>query len=61
MPLWDWRHPLKLRRNSQELRVELLMALGELDVFTAKLRAEINKGGGEHDTRGPSGGASRDR
>ena len=61
VPLWDWHHPLKLRRNSQELRTELLMAMAELDVFTAALRAEIDRGDGEHDPRRPAGGPPRDR
>ena len=53
MPLWDWHHPLKLRRKDQVLRAELLLAMAELDVFTRALRAEIDQhehGGTDHDT-----------
>jgi uncharacterized small protein (DUF1192 family) len=61
MPLWDWHRPLKLRRRDQESRTKLLLAVAELDVFTAALRAEINRGGDEHDPRRPAGGPPRDR
>lgn len=57
MPLWDWHQPLKLRRRDQESRTKLLLAVAELDVFTAALRAEINRGDGEHGRPGPDGGA----
>lgn len=60
MPFWDWHHPMKLRRNSQELRNELLLAVGKLDMFTAALRTEIDRGDGEHDRPGPDGGAPGD-
>lgn len=59
MPLWDWHHPLKLRKKDQQLRTELLLAMAELDVFTRALRAEIDQhhtGGADHDTPpGPRG------
>lgn len=52
MPFWDWHHPLKIRRKSQHLHAELLLAVGKLNVFTAALRNEINsttEGDGDHD------------
>jgi len=54
MPFWDWHQPLKLRRNSQDLRHELLLSIAQLDVFTTALRAEINqRGNGDTDRDTP--------
>lgn len=42
MPFWDWHEPTRLRRESQRLRQELLLAVGELTLFTAGLKAEMD-------------------
>lgn len=57
MPFWDWRKPTRLRRESQELRRELLIAVGELNLFTAAIRAETDHtdGGPHHDEHRPGG------
>jgi hypothetical protein len=55
MPFWDWHQPLKLRRDSQHLHTEFLLALGRLNVVVAALRNEINstiEGAGDNDHSG---------
>ena len=58
MPFWDWRKPTRLRRESQELRRELLVAIGELNLFTVALKAEVDGGPG-HDEYRPGEHRSR--
>jgi uncharacterized small protein (DUF1192 family) len=60
MPLWKWKHrgATGMLSRSKKLRTELLLAVAELDVFTAALACEIERpddeGAWDDHQRGPT-------